>query len=84
MKKPPDGGFCVGRLFCRSVASAPTMGIESRPSGLKPPTYGQAMSVHDDRLLGQAGVAFQRVFDFFLRGGVLLPGLDLLLEHFGP
>jgi hypothetical protein len=32
----------------------------------------------------KACVAFERVFDFFLRGGVLLPSLDLLLEHFGP
>ncbi|MEN9624406.1 MAG: hypothetical protein RJB17_1201 [Pseudomonadota bacterium] len=44
----------------------------------------QAASVHHHRLLGQAGVTLEGVFDFFLGGGVLLPGLDLLLEHFGP
>ena len=40
--------------------------------------------MHHHRLLRQACVAFECVFDFFLRGGVLLPSLDLLLEHFGP
>lgn len=41
-------------------------------------------SVHHHRLLGQARVALKGVFHFFLRWGVQLPGLDLLLEHFCP
>ena len=41
-------------------------------------------SVDNDRLLGQARVAFEGVLDLFLGGAVLLPGLQLLLEQFGP
>ena len=36
------------------------------------------------RVLCQASVPVQRVFHFFLRGRVALPGQDLLLEHLGP
>ena len=50
----------------------------------QPQPQPQPVLVHHHRLLGQAGVALERVFDFFLGGGVLLPRLDLLLEHFGP
>ena len=44
----------------------------------------RAGSVHHHRVLCQFGVAFQRVFHFFLGGRVLLPGGDALLEQFGP
>ena len=50
-------------------------------SGPKPPRVD---SVDHHRLLRQAGIAFECVFHLFLCGRVLLPGLDLLLEHFGP
>ena len=38
----------------------------------------------DDWLLGEAGVFVQRFLYLFFSGGVLLPGQDGLLEHFGP
>jgi hypothetical protein len=41
-------------------------------------------SVNHNRLLRQACVTLERVLDFFLGRGVLLPSLYLLLEHFGP
>lgn len=41
-------------------------------------------SMHHNRLLGKSRVALERVFDFFLSGCVLLPSLNLLLEHLGP
>ena len=41
-------------------------------------------SVHDHRILRQAGVTFERVFDFFLGRRAGLPGDDLLLEQLGP
>ena len=41
-------------------------------------------SVNDHRLLGQAGVALEGVFNFLLGGRVLLPRLDVHLEHFCP
>jgi hypothetical protein len=37
-----------------------------------------------NRGIGEAAVAFQRVLDFFLGGGILCPGTQALLEHFGP
>ena len=40
--------------------------------------------MNDDRLLGQARVGIENFLRLFLGGGVLLPGEDLLLEHFGP
>ena len=40
--------------------------------------------MHDERVLRQFGVAVERLFDFFLRGRVQLPGIDLALEGFGP
>lgn len=40
--------------------------------------------MHHYRVLRQTSVPVQRVFHFFLRGRVALPGQDLLLEHLGP
>ena len=41
-------------------------------------------SVHHHRVLREAGVAVERVFDFFLRRRFLLPSKDLLLKELGP
>lgn len=37
-----------------------------------------------DRILGQASVAVERVFDLFLGGCIPLPIEDFFLEHFCP
>jgi hypothetical protein len=40
--------------------------------------------VNDNRLLCQARVTLKGVFHLFLRWGILLPGLNVHLKHFGP
>ena len=73
----------VGPMYRLDLPAAGRAPMKNAPGGALG-AAARPRSVNEDGRVRQFGVALERVFDFFLRGRVELPGGDLLLEQFGP
>ena len=75
----------IGSAYRDCFSGVPPDG-RSTDCGTALPVGGRSRqkSVNHHGLLGQAGVTLEGVFDFLLGGCVLLPSLDVHLEHFCP